>query len=288
MNIPCIIICLNNSKNISTIEERFEKISKKLIIHFEEKHSNTTIGCYNSHLKALYSSIKYMTLNNSDKIIIAEEDLIITNIKYIDNLYKCIDEYNIHSDYILHLGGFPSVNKELIPFKVEPYTLTGKIYLTTAYIVNINMVYKLLNILNKSSSHIHIDAIIANSYIKQKLVKYNIVNQLKEPKSENTFINNYLSSYNLCLFFTFIHNNSFIFFENEYFSILLILMSIYDFELYIILIETIMIIKKILSTVFIKKNINKFLNKNVFTFLESLNIFRLYYYLFIINYIRNN
>lgn len=288
MNIPCIIICLNNSKNISTIEERFEKISKNLIIHFEEKHYNSTIGCYNSHIKALYSSIKYMTLNNSDKIIIAEEDLIITNIKYIDNLYKCIDEYNIQSDYILHLGGFPSVNKELIPFKVEPYTLTGKIYLTTAYVVNINMVHKLLNVLNKSSNHIHIDAIIANSHIEQKLVKYNIVNQLKAQKSENTFINNYLSSYNLCLFFTFINNNSFIFFENEYFSILLILMSIYYFQLYTIFIEITMIIKKILSTIFIKKNINQYLNKNIFTFLESLNIIRLYYYFLIINYIRTN
>ena len=86
MNVPCIIICLKNSKNINTLEERFKKLSKNIIIHFENKHKNTTTGCYNSHMKALYSSIKYMILNNSDKIIIAEEDLIITNDKYINIL----------------------------------------------------------------------------------------------------------------------------------------------------------------------------------------------------------
>ena len=219
------------------------------------------------------------SLNNSDKIIIAEEDLIITNIKYIDNLYKCIDEYNIQSDYILHLGGFPGFTNNLYDIIKNDYDkikLKSRIYLTTAYVVNLKTAIKLVEILNNSSKHIHCDAIFANSGIDQYLIKGNIVNQLEVFKSDNTYINNFFTTKMQTKIFIALNKISIFFINNNYTFLILSLIAIYKNNYLVILTEFILQISKLISRKILDKKYNKYLSKNIFTYLEIISLIRIY------------
>ena len=137
-----------------------------------------------------------------------------------------------------------------------------------------------LTILNKSSNYIHCDAIIANSNIKQRLVSGNIVNQLYR-KSNNTFINNYFSTYNSTNIMNILNKFN-ILYLNNYLLSTSIFLYFYRHNTYIPIIYEILFIhiNKTNSTYLLKKN-NENLNKNIYAFRDTYKfltrLFILYY-----------
>jgi GR25 family glycosyltransferase involved in LPS biosynthesis len=282
MNNYGIIICLENSINSNTIKNRTKNLIDNLNIQFEIKHPiSSTIGCFNSHMKALKYAIKILLKNiNIDYVIIGEEDITIDyNSQYYKNLLLCLKEYNKQSNYILHLGGFPGFTTNLFDIIKNNYDnikLKSKIYLTTAYVVNLKTAIKLFQILNNSSNHIHCDAIFANSGIDQYLVKGNIVNQLEIFKSDNTYINNYISTKKQSSVLIKLNQMS-ILLINNYFTFLLFLIIVYyQKKNSIILVEFLITMSKSLSKNLVKKKYNKYLPKNIFIFFELLLLLRIY------------
>lgn len=283
MNNYGIIICLQDSINKFTIKHRTKNIINNLIIQTEIKHSvNSTIGCFNSHIKALKKSVELMTINKNIKyVIIGEEDIVIdyNSDKYI-NIVKSLKEYNTRSDYILHLGGVPSFTtnlNDIVKNFNNKYLIKTKVYLTTCYVVNCSIAKKLLKKLENSSRHIHCDAIFCNCGIKQYLVKGNLVNQLEIYKSKNTCLHNYISTKTLSNIFININKVSFLFISNKYVYIMLSIYLVYK-NLYInVIFEMIIfIIHKHLLSKFINYKYNRYLPKNIFTYCEITKIFRLY------------
>ena len=133
-------------------------------------------------------------------------------------MLQCLKEYNKHSDYILHLGGFPAFTynlSDIIKNDNDNIKLKSRIYLTTGYVINLKTATKLLEILNNSSKHIHCDAIFAHSGINQYLVKGNIVNQLEVFKSNNTYMNNFFSTKMQTNIFIMFNNISIFFISNN-------------------------------------------------------------------------
>lgn len=282
-----ICICVDNSINLNTIKSRTNKLIKNLDIQIEYKHPiNSTIGCYNAHIKALKNAINKLE-NNSDieYLIICEEDIIINyESKYYKNIEKNIKEYNKNSNYILHLGGFITFTKNNIEIYnnfINKYYNEGKVYLMTCYIVNLNIAKKMLTILNKSSNYIHCDAIIANSNIKQRLVSGNIINQLYR-KSNNTFINNYSSTYNSTNIINILNKFN-ILYLNNYLLSTCIFLYFYRYNIYLPIIYEIIFIQinKTNSKYLLKKN-NENLNKNIYTFRD---IYKFLTRLFILYYL---
>jgi hypothetical protein len=276
-----IIICLKDSINLYTIKQRTKKIVKNLCIQYETKHPiNSTIGCFNAHIKALKNAINLMENNkNLNHVIIAEEDIII-NYKspYYNNIIESINEYNRETDYILHLGGFPSFTNDLysiIENLINNRILSSRIYLTTCYIVNIKIATKLLKVLENSSRHIHCDAIFANSNIKQRLIKGNIINQLENKNSENSFLHNYLSTYNITYIFLFLNKFNVFLLDNIIFQSIIIIYY-FNNSCYIkCMVEFFLIILEFIRKSLINKKYTKYLPKNFFTFIEILKYSRI-------------
>lgn len=273
-----IFICLSDSKNLNYIIDRTKNLVDNIYINIEKKHlTNPTIGCYNAHIKSLNKGIEIMTEYNLDYIIIGEEDIIIDyNSWYYDNIINSLNNYNRDSNYILHLGGFPTFTnsyKNILENNKNECLLISQIYHTTCYVVNINIANQLLNALYKSSNHIHCDAIFANSGIEQKLVKGNIINQHNIYNSDNTYLHNYLSTYNVTKFFMLLNKFSIFFLINLNVLIFIIIISkSYNTILLEVLIYYIEIIKPYL----IYYKINTYLNKNIFTFLELIKLLRIF------------
>ena len=105
-----IIICLKDSKNFSTIKKRTKKLIKHLIIQTEIQNPiSSTIGCFNAHVNAITYAIEIMKYQKLNYVIIGEEDIYIDyNSDYYNNIENAINNYNINSNYILHLGGLPT------------------------------------------------------------------------------------------------------------------------------------------------------------------------------------
>ena len=228
-----IIISLKYSVNSVTIKNRTKNLIHNLKIQIELKHPiSSTIGCFTSHIKALNCAIDILSKNKYiDYVIIGEEDITIDyNSKDYKNLLQCLKEYNKYSDYILHLGGFPGFTNNLYDIIKNDYDkikLKSRIYLTTAYVVNLKTAIKLVEILNNSSKHIHCDAIFANSGIDQYLIKGNIVNQLEVFKSDNTYINNFFTTKMQTKIFIALNKISIFFINNNYTFLILSLIAIY-------------------------------------------------------------
>lgn len=277
-----IIICLKHSINSTTIKTRTKNLIYNLNIQFEIKHPiSSTIGCFTSHIKALNNAIDILSKNKYiDYVIIGEEDITIDyNSKDYKNLLQCLKEYNKYSNYILHLGGFPGFTNNLYDIIKNYYNkikLKSRIYLTTAYVVNLKIATKLVEILNNSSKHIHCDAIFAHSGIDQYLVKGNIVNQLEVFKSDNTYINNLLSTKMQTKIFIALNNISLFFISNNLTFLLLFLIGIYKNNYLIILFEFIIQLSKFISKKIVDKKYNKYLSKNIFTYLEIISLTRIY------------
>ena len=277
-----IIICLKNSINSTTIKTRTKNIIHNLNIQFEIKHPiSSTIGCFTSHIKALNNAIDILSRKkNIDYVIIGEEDIIIDyNSKHYINLQLCLKEYNKNSDYILHLGGFPGFTYNLIDIlnnNKDKIKLKSRIYLTTGYVINLKTANTLLKILNSSSKHIHCDAIFAHSGIDQYLVKGNIVNQLELFKSDNTYINNFFSTKTQTNILIALNKVSIFFISNNYTFLLFSLIAIYINSYIIIFIECLIQISKFISKKIIDKKYNKYLPKNIFTFLEIILLTRIF------------
>jgi hypothetical protein len=272
-----IVICLKDSKNLKTINDRVNKLFQYYIIQYETRHPyNSTIGCFNAHIKALKNAFKIL-YNNSyyDYVIIAEEDIEINyKSKQYNNIIKSLNNYNKDSDYILHLSGFPSFTID--KFNDDNLTISSKIYLTTCYAVNIKIAHKLIRVLQNSSKHIHCDAIIAHSGIEQRLIKGNIINQLCESKSTNTYLHNFVSSRLITIIYLFLYNFRFIFFQNTLLQLITIIYSIYYYNLTIYLIELSLITINFIKNELIHKEYNKYLQKNIFTIIECIYLFRLF------------
>ena len=277
-----IIICLKDSNNLLTIKSRTNNLIHNLNIQYEIKHPiSSTIGCFNAHIKALNSTIDILSNNKHiSYVIIVEEDIIIDYKSiYYKNLLLCLKQYNKDSDYILHLGGFPTFTNNLTDiFKNDndKIKLTSRVYLTTGYVINFKIATKLLEILNNSSKHIHCDAIFSHSGIKQYLVKGNIVNQLETYKSNNTIINNFFSTRLQANIFIQLNKISILFIHNNIIFLLLSLISIYKNNFFIILVEFLILQNKFISKLIINKKYNSYLPKNIFTFLEFIILFRIY------------
>jgi len=277
-----IIICLKDSINSTTIKNRTKSLIHNLNIQFEIKHPiSSTIGCFTSHIKALNTAINLLTENKYiDYVIIGEEDITIDyNSKDYKNLLLCLKEYNKYSDYILHLGGFPVFTNNLYDIIKNDYNkikLKSRIYLTTGYVINLKTATKLLEILNNSSKHIHCDAIFAHSGIDQYLVKGNIVNQLQVFKSENTYINNYFSTKMQTKIFILLNNISLFFISNNITFLILSLIAIYKNNYLVILAECMIQLSKFISKKIVHKKYNKYLSKNIFTYLEIISLTRIY------------
>ena len=277
-----IIICLKDSINSATIKNRTKNLIHNLNIQFEIKHLiSSTIGCFTSHIKALNCAIDILSKNKYiDYVIIGEEDITIDyNSKDYKNLLQCLKEYNKYSDYILHLGGFPGFTNNLYDIIKNDYNkikLKSRIYLTTAYVVNLKTATKLVEVLNNSSKHIHCDAIFAHSGINQYLVKGNIVNQLEVFKSDNTYINNFFSTKMQTKIFILLNNVSLFFVSNNLTFLILSLTAIYENNYLIIFIEFIIQLSKFISTKIVHKRYNKYLLKNIFTYLEIISLTRIY------------
>lgn len=277
-----IIICLKNSNNSQTIKNRTKKLINNLTIQYEIKHPiSPTIGCFTSHIKALNSTIDLLSKNKSiEYVIIGEEDIIIDySSKNYNNLILCLKQYNKHSNYILHLGGFPGFTYSLFDIIKNDYDkikLKSRIYLCTAYVVNLDIAIRLYDILNNSSKHIHCDAIFSNSGINQYMVKGNIVNQLEIFKSENTYINNFFSTKMQTNFFIKLNKISILFIDNNFIFLLLSLIAIYKNNYLIIIVEFLLLQRIYISKVIIHKKYNKYLSKNIFTFLELFSFLRIY------------
>ena len=271
-----IIICLKDSINSATIKNRTKNLIHSLNIQFEIKHLiSSTIGCFNSHIKALNTTINLLTENkNIDYVIIGEEDITIDyNSKHYKNLLLCLKEYNKQSNYILHLGGFPGFTNSLYDIFKNDYDkikLKSRIYLTTGYVINLKTSYRLLQTLNNSSKHIHCDAIFAHSGIDQYLVKGNIVNQLEVYKSDNTYINNFFSTKTQTNILISLNKLSIFFISSNNIFLILCLIAIYKNNYLIILVEFIIILSKFISKNIIHKKYNKYLPK---IFLQYLNYF---------------
>ena len=280
MNVHGIIICLSDSKNLSTISNRTRQLINNLHIQEEIRHpTNSTIGCYMAHMKALTYGIQLMQRRNLEYIIIGEEDI---TIDYYSNHYKnileCLKNYNRFSNYILHLGGFPNFTeniKDIIKNYINKYTITSNIYHTTCYVVNINVAKKLWNILNKSSYHIHCDAIFANSRIEQRLVKGNIVNQLSDVLSDNTYLHNITDPKSLVNVFLYLNKFS-IFFITDFTIIILLIINVNtNFLLKSFLIEILVYLVHIIKPYLLNYRYNRYLNKNIFTYLELIKFLRI-------------
>ena len=277
-----IIICLKDSKNLTTIKNRTKNLINNLNIQFEVKHPiSSTIGCFTSHIKALNTAINLLSENkNIDYVIIGEEDIIIDyNSKYYKNLLSCLKEYDKQSNYILHLGGFPMFTNsigDIIQNNYDKIKLKSGIYLTTGYVINLKTANNLLKILNNSSRHIHCDAIFAHSGIHQYLVKGNIVNQLEVFKSDNTYINNFISTKTQTNFFLELNKLSIFFISNNYTFLLLSLIAIYKNNYLVIQYEFLILLSKFLSKKIIDKKYNKYLSKNIFTYLEIFSLTRIF------------
>jgi GR25 family glycosyltransferase involved in LPS biosynthesis len=277
-----IIICLKDSINSETIKNRTKNLIHNLNIQFEIKHPiSSTIGCFTSHIKALNCAIDILSKNKYiDYVIIGEEDITIDyNSKDYKNLLQCLKEYNKYSDYILHLGGFPGFTNNLYDIIKNYYNkikLKSRIYLTTAYVVNLKTATKLLEILNHSSKHIHCDAIFAHSGIDQYLVKGNIVNQLEVFKSDNTYINNFFSTKMQTKIFILLNNISVFFISNNLTFFILSLKAIYENNYSIVLVEFMIQLSKFISRKMVHKKYNKYLSKNIFTYLELISLTRIY------------
>ena len=277
-----IIICLKDSINSRTIKNRTKYLINNLNIQFEIKHPiSSTIGCFTSHIKALNKTIEILSSNKYiDYVIIGEEDITIDyNSKDYKNLLLCLKEYDKHSNYILHLGGFPIFTNDLydiIRNNYDKIKLKSGIYLTTGYVINLKTAIKLLKILNNSSKYINCDAIFANSGINQYLVKGNIVNQLEVYRSDNTFINNFISTKSQTNFFITVNNFSIIFLSNNFIFLLLSILAIYNNNYLIIVIEFLIQLSKLISKKIIDKKYNKYLSKNIFTYLELISLTRIY------------
>ena len=277
-----IIICLKYSVNSVTIKNRTKNLIHNLKIQIELKHPiSSTIGCFTSHIKALNCAIDILSKNKYiDYVIIGEEDITIDyNSKDYKNLLQCLKEYNKYSDYILHLGGFPGFTNNLYDIIKNDYDkikLKSRIYLTTAYVVNLKTAIKLVEILNNSSKHIHCDAIFANSGIDQYLIKGNIVNQLEVFKSDNTYINNFFTTKMQTKIFIALNKISIFFINNNYTFLILSLIAIYKNNYLVILTEFILQISKLISRKILDKKYNKYLSKNIFTYLEIISLIRIY------------
>ena len=285
MNTTGIVICLSNSKNLRTIHHRIKDlITSNLSIQLETRHPDSpTIGCYNAHVKALKSAINDMLEYTIDYVIIAEEDILVDTLnKNYSNILKCLNLYDKDSDYILHLGGFPTFTNNLIDIYdnfCSRNTIKSGIYLTTCYVVNYNVATRLLKVLENSSNHIHCDGIFANCKIKQELVKGNIVNQISEYNSDNTCVHRYSNIKNITSLFIILNKFSILFYCSEYifvfFCILILFINLnlitklifISFELFYLII---IYCKKL----FLYKEINWILNKNIFTFLEISSLIR--------------
>ena len=289
MNIHGIIICLSDSKNLCNISNRVKSLINNLHIQEEIRHpTNPTIGCYMAHMKALKRGIELMQRNNLEYIIIGEEDIFIDyNSKYYKNIIECLKNYSRFSQYILHLGGLPNFSgniKNIAKNIRNKYTITSNIYHTTCYVVNMDIAKKLWNTLNKSSYHIHCDAIFANSKIEQRLVKGNIIYQLDNNLSYNTYFHYFINTKYIAAFFL-IFNKLSIFFIID-FNIIALL---YTFNLYTDLLLRCLIIESFIYTINIIKpflidyKYNNYLNKNIFTFLEIIKLLRIITFKEIIN-----
>lgn len=274
-----IIICLKDSKNILTLSNRTNKLLNNYLIQYETKHPyNSTIGCYTAHVKALKNAIEIMEKNNYyEYIIIAEEDIEIDyNSKHYTNIIKSLYKYNKNSNYILHLGGFPSFNKSYNLLNDDKLTINSRTYLTTCYVVNIKIAKKLINALENSCHHIHCDAIIANSGVQQRLVRGNIVNQICYYESNNTYLHNFASTKFITYIFLFVYKFRILFIHNKFLQIILVIYSIYYKLRIIYLSEMFLIINNVLRENLIDKKYNKFLHKNIFTFIEILYLVRIF------------
>ena len=277
-----IIICLKDSINSITIKKRTKNLIHNLNIQFEIKHPiSSTIGCFTSHIKALNTAINLLTENKYiDYVIIGEEDITIDyNSKHYKNLLLCLKEYNKQSNYILHLGGFPGFTNSLYDIFKNDYDkikLKSRIYLTTGYVINLKTANRLLETLNNSSKHIHCDAIFAHSGIDQYLVKGNVVNQLEVFKSDNTYINNFFSTKMQTNIFIALNKVSIFFISNNYTFLLLSLIAIYKNNYLVILTEFLIQLSKFISKKIIHKKYNKYLSKNIFTYLEIISLTRIY------------
>lgn len=277
-----IIICLENSINLNTIKNKTKNLIHDLNIQLEIKHPiSSTIGCFNSHIKALNNAINILSKNiNIDYVIIGEEDIIIDyKSKNYKNLILCLKEYDKYSSYILHLGGFPGFTTNLFDIIKNNYDnikLKSKIYLTTAYVVNLKTAIKLLEVLNNSSNHIHCDAIFANSGIDQYLVKGNIVNQVEIFKSDNTKINNYLSTKKQSSILIKLNKISILLINNYFTFLLFLIIAYYQKKKSIILVEFLITNSKSLSKNLVKKKYNNYLSKNIFIFFELVLLLRIY------------
>lgn len=277
-----IIICLKDSINSTTIKNRTKNLIHNLNIQFEIKHPiSSTIGCFTSHIKALNTAINLLIENKYiDYVIIGEEDITIDyNSKDYKNLLQCLKEYNKYSNYILHLGGFPGFTNNLYDIIKNDYNkikLKSRIYLTTGYVINLKTATKLLEILNNSSKHIHCDAIFAHSGIDQYLVKGNIVNQLEVFKSENTYINNFFSTKMQTKIFILLNNISLFFISNNITFFILSLIAIYKNNYLVILVECMIQLSKFISKKIVHKKYNKYLSKNIFSYLEIVSLTRIY------------
>ena len=277
-----IIICLKDSINSTTIKNRTKNLIHNVNIQFEIKHPiSSTIGCFNAHIKALNNAIDVISKNKYiDYVIIAEEDITIDyNSKNYNNLLQCLKEYNKHSDYILHLGGFPAFTynlSDIIKNDNDNIKLKSRIYLTTGYVINLKTATKLLEILNNSSKHIHCDAIFAHSGINQYLVKGNIVNQLEVFKSNNTYMNNFFSTKMQTNIFIMFNNISIFFISNNLTFLILSLIAIYKNNYLIILVEFMIQMSKFISKKIVHKKYHKYLSKNIFTYLEIISLTRIY------------
>ena len=277
-----IIICLKDSINSTTIKNRTKNLIHNLNIQLEIKHPiSSTIGCFTSHIKALNNAIDILKKNKYiNNVIIGEEDITINyNSKDYKNLIQCLKEYNKDSNYILHLGGFPTFTNNLydiIRNNNDKIKLKSKIYLTTAYVINLQTANKLLEILNNSSKHIHCDAIFANSGIDQYLIKGNVVNQLEVFKSDNTYINNFFSTKVQTNIFIALNKVSIFFISNNYTFLLLSLIAIYKNNYLGILTEFLIQLSKFISKKIVHKKYNKYLSKNIFTIIELFSLTRIY------------
>ena len=291
MNIHGIIICLSDSKNLCTISKRVKQLINNLHIQEEIRHpTNSTIGCYMAHMKALKRSIEIMQRNNLEYIIIGEEDILIDyNSKHYKNIIECLKNYNRFSNYILHLGGFPNFTeniKDIVKNNINKYIITSNIYHTTCYVVNINIAKKLWSILNKSSYHIHCDAIFAYSSIEQKLVKGNIVNQIDNYSSNNTILHNFISTKFITSIFLLLNKFSILFITNFNIIILLYKINLYTNLFFKSLIFEILIyLVQIIKPYLINYKYNKYLNKNIFTYLELTKLLRIITFKEIVNVI---
>ena len=285
MNTTGIVICLSDSKNLRTVHHRIKDlITSNLSIQLETRHPvSSTKGCYNAHVKALKSAINYMLEYTIDYIIIAEEDILVDTLnKNYPNILKCLNLYDKDSDYILHLGGFPTFTNNLVDIYDNFFsrsTIKSNIYLTTCYVVNYDIATRLLNVLEKSSNHIHCDGIFANCNIKQELVKGNIVNQISDYDSDNTCVHRYTSTKNITSLFTVLNKFSILFYCSEYTLVFFCILTLFiKLELISTLIfislELMYLIIIYCKKLFVYKEINWILNKNIFTFLEISSLIR--------------